>query len=280
MKNMLRRIPGKIPFRIIYIVFISLIFLGLCLVKTKYSIIGSALIAISIFLALIFALINSMKLESKDLKSFGIVFLIIIWFVIMVGSIGGTMINFIPKLYPGNENMIYNLFISASTALIASLIGVAGTYLGAVYGGTKAIEAVEKQLKKQDEEKLEKEKKDEIIAVRIITKLLKEEIIGNHDKLKERKFYSSIDKIRTDENYDVGLKTYHDSIKFDTFESIKYELIKYPSVKIVEEVIDLYGLLYFLVRNDSTINFINREKGNEKLFALERKINEVISQLE
>lgn len=278
MKDKLRQLLEKIPYKIIYIVLASLMILGLCLTKTKYSLFGSALMALTVLMVLFVMLIHTMKLAIKDLKNFGIGFLIIIWFIIVIGSIGSTMIVLIPKFYPQNESVMYNLYSTAITSLMTSIIGVAGTYLGAVYGGTKANEAVEKQLKKQDELKIEKEKKDEIIAARIITKLLKEEIIDNNVKLVEQGFYNSIEKIKENHKYYVGLSQLRGIIKFDTYESIKYELIRYPSVKIVEEVIELYGLFYFLIRYENNSQFTSKE--NEKLFSLKSKVNGIIEQLE
>ena len=70
---------------------------------------------------------------------------------------------------------------------------------------------------------------------------------------------------------------YHlkEKIKFDNYERIKFDLLKYADVRLVEEVIDLYNLFYILIRHSDIKEFTEEEYN--QIIQLEWKIKNILT---
>ena len=170
---------------------------------------------------------------------------------------------------------MYELYFSAFGSLVAAFIGVGGTYFGAIYGGKKALEAVQKQLDKQERDNINKNLENKKIVIRIITKFLKEELIDNRKVINEIHIFKYLSK---------GFKTQYEygknkmKIKLDDYNKIKYELVKYCEEVLVEEVIDVYELFYILLRYNDLMQL--NEKEYNKIKLLEDKLNNLIDKID
>lgn len=214
------------------------------------------------------------EVSYDDIGKIGFGILILAWYIFVVSLAGKLMIKHIPKHYVNNHSEMFDLYTASFTSAVSALIGILGTFYGAIYGGKKTLEAVEKQIIKQDEDNKFKEEENKKMLIRIITKFLKEEIIDNKNEINKTSIYGSLNK-----GFKVSL-TYNlkQKIKFDSYERIKYDLIKYTDVKLVEDVIDTYELLYLLVRY-SDLNQLN-EKEYYKLVKFKDKINNLLEQID
>ena len=229
---------------------------------------------IEIVIGAIFYLLFTLKQIIDDIGKIVIFMIFLGWAVISIATVGKLMVKYIPKEFPENTSEIFELFTSSFTTFIASSIGVLGTYFGAVYGGKKSLEGVEKQLKKQEEEYNNKKNEDKEMVIRIITKFLKEEIIDNNLCIERTSLY---EYIKRGHGVQYGYGGIKQGIKLDSYEKIKYELIKYPNEDLVESVIDLYELFYLLLRYDDLKEFDKKEF--KKIATIKLKTNEVLKKI-
>ncbi|MBU3193481.1 hypothetical protein [Clostridium algidicarnis] len=150
-------------------------------------------------------------------------------------------------------------------------IGLIGTLLGAIVGAFGSyfgtMKSLDKQMERENFIKVEQDKENKEIVMRIITKFLKEEIVDNKIIIEKEELYKHLTQgFGTQYGYNFRTK-----IKFDSYESVKFYLIKYSDEKMVEDIIDLYGLFYILVRY-TDINQLDEGEYN-KLIDLKCKIN-------
>ncbi|SQB33411.1 hypothetical protein [Clostridium cochlearium] len=253
----------------IYLLIASVISLFMAIyfiLKQKFNM-GISFIFIAI-ISCILSLILAKELKHL-LKLISLVVIINIEFI-MLGVIANSL-NFIFQ-----ENML-NFYGTILGSLIAGMLGIGGTIWGTKVGGKKAYEGsiavLKEEIKYQNGLKQEKEKENKKNVIRIVTKFLKNEIIKNRDRMEKISFYEHLQKgFGTQYTY-KGLE-----IVFDSYERVKYELIKYSDEKLVEEVIDLYDLLYMLDRYDD-INQLKEEE-YKKVFKLEYKIDNILKKIE
>lgn len=160
---------------------------------------------------------------------------------------------------------MYELYFSAFGSLLSAFIGVGATYFGAVYAGKKALEAVQKQLDKQETDNINKNLENKKIVIRIITKFLKEELIDNRKIIDENHIFEYLSKgFRTQYGYDQNkLK-----IKLDDYNQIKYELVKYCEEVLVEEVIDVYELFHILLSYNDFVQLTEKEYSKIKFLKI------------
>lgn len=274
MKNIIKKILDKIPFKIvtIFLMISFLISIGIAVFLNKG--LGLLILLIIYFLGIVEFILFSLKQVIDDMDKIIGSMAFVAWIVILVTGVGNAMIKYVPKYFPDNKEEMYQLYIASFTTIISATLGILGTYFGAIYGGKKSLEAVEKQIAKQEEDIRNKEKENKEIAIRIITKFLKEEILDNKNHIEDVNLYECIDN-------GFGTQYLHylnRKIKFDSYEEIKYELIKYTTEKLVEDVIDLYELFYLLARYND-LNKLN-EKEYNKLSNLEFKLENLIENIE
>jgi hypothetical protein len=180
----------------------------------------------------------------------------------------------VPKKFNTNADKMYELYFSTFSAIMSAMIAVGGTYFGAVYGGKKAIEVTEKQLNVQEEKEREKLMNNKQIAIRIITKLLKEEIKDNEQVIKEAGIFSKVKKGYGVQCSYAGLEK---KVSIENYDNIKYEIIKYCEEEIVEDVIDIYEMFYILLRHRD-LNEISK-KEFAKIVLLEGNLNKLLSKI-
>jgi ABC-type multidrug transport system fused ATPase/permease subunit len=277
MKEKFKVFINRIPYKKLVLISIIVFLLGF-FISIRYNAIFGAYVSFTgIFIAFILIMLYSLKFVIDDIEKFLGALLIVTWLLMSITFIGYLMLKYVPKFFPNkdNEKMMYELYTSSFTSLLAASVGIIGTYFGAIYGGRKSLEAVQKQIEKQENDEIKKEKENKEMVIRIITKFLKEEIINNKKQIEKTTEFYKYFNMGFNTRYGHGLKRY---LKFDGYEKIKYELIKYTDIKLVEDVIDLYELLYLLVRYD-TINELN-EKEYNKLKTLSNKFQELIKYID
>ena len=135
-------------------------------------------------------------------------------------------------------------------------------------------EAIRKNATAIEEEYNNKKNEDKEMVIRIITKFLKEEIIDNNLCIERTSLY---EYIKRGHGVQYGYGGIKQGIKLDSYEKIKYELIKYPNEDLVESVIDLYELFYLLLRYDDLKEFDKKEF--KKIATIKLKTNEVLKKI-
>jgi len=275
MKEKIKSILNKINFKKLTIALIVLLVASIWISIYVNFKIGVFIISGSMTGMLIEFILYSLKKMIDDIENIIGVFLAVAWFILVI-TLYGKLANFIiPRLFSENADKMYELYFSAFGSLVAAFIGVGGTYFGAIYGGKKALEAVQKQLDKQERDNINKNLENKKIVIRIITKFLKEELIDNRKVINEIHIFKYLSK---------GFKTQYEygknkmKIKLDDYNKIKYELVKYCEEVLVEEVIDVYELFYILLRYNDLMQL--NEKEYNKIKLLEDKLNNLIDKID
>ncbi|OPF51536.1 hypothetical protein BH721_01405 [Clostridium baratii] len=162
--------------------------------------------------------------------------------------------------------LIGNEYIGFIGAVVGAIVGAVGSYWG-------TMKSLDKQIKYNNDLKEKQDEEDKRIVINIIKKFLKEEILCNKTIIEEKQIYNYLYK-------GYGIQYGHEMsriIKFDSYESIKYDLMKYIDVKIVGDIVDLYDLFRILARYDD-LNKLDRIE-YDNLLLLKDKINNIISNL-
>lgn len=273
MKAKIKSFLNKVPFKKVTIVLIVGWVISIIIGLFVNANLGILFLSISFLVSMFFFVLATLKNIIDDINKIAGILLIIGWIIMIVFNYGKGMIKYIPKYFPNNTNEIYQLFISTFTTTISSAFGILGTYFGAIYGGKKSIEAVERQINKQEAENKKKEEENKKNVIRIITKFLKEEIIDNKLVIENTKIYEALEKgFGTQYGHDLSSK-----MKFNSYERIKYELIKYVDVELVEEVIDIYEMFYLLNRYSDINQLDKRDYG--RLLNLKGKIESFLNHI-
>ena len=275
MKEKIKSKINKINFKKLTIALIVLLVASIWISIYVNFKIGVFIISGSMTGMLIEFILYSLKKMIDDIENMIGIFLAIAWFILVI-TLYGKLANFIiPRLFSENADKMYELYFSAFGSLVAAFIGVGGTYFGAIYGGKKALEAVQKQLDKQESDNINQNFENKKIVIRIITKFLKEELIDNRKVINEIHIFKYLSK---------GFKTQYEygknkmKIKLDDYNKIKYELVKYCEEVLVEEVIDVYELFYILLRYNDLMQL--NEKEYNKIKLLEDKLNNLIDKID
>ncbi|WP_152668150.1 hypothetical protein [Clostridium cylindrosporum] len=214
----------------------------------------------------------TIKSVYKDITKIAVVLFMFTYFIFLVISFGKFMIWIVPKYFPNEKEVIYNLFSTSFSALITAIIGFIAVYFGAVYGGNKATENMERQFQVEKENQEKIEEKNKKVLTNTIAKLIKEEVQHNAILIYNTHFFQYLDKgYGTQYGYN-----FNEELKFYDYNKIKYELIKYYELNIVEEVIDLYSLFYILSRNKD-INQLT-EKEYIKMTSLDEKLKNFLKE--
>lgn len=129
----------------------------------------------------------------------------------------------------------------------AALLGLGGTLIGAYVGARfaykGAIDAVTKQIEYQNKQS-EREMIQQVhVAIGIIARFLWKEIEYNCEKLDGTNCYISKNIFSNDTPKQYGISNI--LLKFDEFEKVKFELLKYKS-KTVKDIFDIYDKFYLL----------------------------------
>lgn len=270
-KENMKKILNKIPYKKINIWLGIILVLGF-IVGILYDVdIGAIIMIADIYLFSIMFFIYSIKNMIDDIDK--VILLVgFVFVVFMVTSLLGQVISwYVPKFFKANQDNMFQLFINSFSNIIPAFLGVFGSYLGAVYGGNKAIEATERQLAKQEEYENKKRKEDEKYINSVILNLIKFELEVNYSKV----WISS-------KKPDGGNR----AILFKEYDQAKYILLQNPS-PIVKEINKMYmlfkefSLLDLEVKNDFYTDIINRiakEKSilDEMFNNLEKHYNELI----
>lgn len=270
-KLIAKNLLNKINFKITNYILCPFIPIGLIMLLFNYEIIrslGKLILSVTVLLLLIVFLLFSIKTIIDDIDKVFYALLVLAFFILVfIAStiVVSKIIYLVVPLYykEGNEE-VTSLLFSTYSSVIAAVIGIGGTYFAAIYGGKKSIETTKLQLEQQAKNDEQKKKDDERFALKIISKLLIQEINYNLNILNSINFFSAIEtfKVSTPLNGIVC------QLKFDVYNNTKYELIKYSSKdSLVENVIDVYGILESLTKY-SDANF---EVGDDFLRFLELK---------
>lgn len=257
----------------IMVVGIIIAFLGKTNDIYLLKILGIILILGDLILMFLEMVLYQLKTLIDDIgKIFFSIVCVAFYFYIVISY--GTLINKIVPNFPEYKNEMMQLFIYSFTGIIPAFVGVVATYFAAIHGGKKAMEATEKQLDAQAEKEKDRLKKNKSIAIRIIVKLLKEEIEDNVKCLKKAQLLEQKKIYKSNHEY-VAIKQY---LKFVDYDNVKYEIIKYSDEDIVEEVIDIYEIFRIFARHDN----LNEMGGKEfnKITKLEQKYNSFLKKIE
>ena len=135
-------------------------------------------------------------------------------------------------------------WIAIITNVVIAFMGIAGTFGAAIYGGKKTMESVKEQynLMIQDEMSKDKKRKDEILMY--ISKFLKNEMEYNYNVLCKWKLFDYID-----EGYGTQFgfpEKKEEKLMLETYDKMKFELIKYAGNAIINEIIYIYDCLDLL----------------------------------
>ncbi|MHB9947429.1 hypothetical protein CF095_19020 [Clostridium botulinum] len=209
----------------------------------------------------------------NQLKTFLImvfcVILTIIAFILL-----GIIVNSLSEIFKKDMLGFYGSILGS---VIAGILGIGGAIYGAKVGSKEsykgAMDTVSKQIEYQNNLKVKQNEENKEIVIKIITKFLKQEIINNKIVVEKTAIYDYLAKgFGTQYGYDFKNK-----IKFDSYQSIKYDLIKYNNENLVGYIIDLYDLFYLLVRY-TDINQLDEDEYN-KLIHLKPRINNTIDRI-
>lgn len=265
----------KINFGVVTISLLTLFVLSLILLWTGNKDIGPMIFILVIIAAFFFSMAYLFKKIIDDIETIIFFFAIVVTYMSFIIWIGNLVHKLVPQFYPTDTSEMYNLYTNSINTFISSGIGISGTLLGALYGGKKSLEVAERQFSKQNEDNEIRKEENRRMVIRIITKFLKEEIIDNKIIFEKKNFYETINGGFGTQRLYNGWK---DKVKFDSYENIKYELIKFANERLVEDVIDLYGVLYIFARYDDIKEL--DEKEFNKLAKLELLINGVIEKID
>lgn len=122
--------------------------------------------------------------------------------------------------------------------VITSAIGL----LGAVIGGMITARATKKQIEEEREQYKREKKESQQLNVKIVRTFLMNEINHNVSELQ-----SLSHALSNDHSYFNNSYTFNKKFRFDEFDKVKYELLKYPSLTI-KTTIELYQAFYLLDR--------------------------------
>jgi hypothetical protein len=155
------------------------------------------------------------------------------------------------------------VLISSASGLIGAIVGAIASYIGA----GKQIKYQRDQLKKEQFEQLE-------IAIGIIARFLWREIDYNCEILDGKAKMLSTDRFIKEYKEQFGLSS--ELIKFEEFNKVKYDLVKYKS-GIVKDILDIYDKFYILsVRQDIKSLSDNEFKWVRDLYIVNERIRKKI----
>lgn len=279
-KGFIKKCIDKINFKKTTIaLFIPFILSFIFILITK-NLVFLIIFLISSFALLILGFLKWLRAIIDDINKivFGIISTLIIvtsltTIIIFLSKIAHWMV---PIYYSDPEDdKIYDLIFNTYSGVIAAVIGIAGTYFGAVYGGKKSIEATKIQLEQQAKDNETIRKNNERFALKIISKLLSQEINNNFDILSKNSYFNKI----TINNANYYYSSIANELKFEIYNNTKYELIKYAeNDSLVEEVIDVYGLLEIVTRYTNLKDMNKKDKG--RVLHLKNKMTHLIDSIE
>lgn len=174
-----------------------------------------------------------------------------------------------------NNNIISNLASGTAGALIGAIIGAIGSYFG-----SKKI--MMDQFKHEENKiKLENANKKELL-VKVISKVLKQEITNNLDIIKEWNLSSSAEE-KLNDFKNTGIpqqylcKDNYNKIRTNIYEEIKWEIMKYSDDLLILKIIEIYNDFYMIKRGfdlkDMNLNEI------ERVTTIEKRIHKVLNEL-
>lgn len=253
-KGFIKKWIDKINFKKTTILLIIPFILSFLLILITKSLVFLIIFLISSLGLLILGFLKWLRTIVDDIDKivFGIISTLIIvtsltTLIIFLSKIAHWMV---PIYYSNPEDdKIYDLIFNTYSGVIAAGIGILGTYFAAIYGGKVSMETTKLQLEQQAKDSENRRKENEKFALKIISKLLIQEIKYNIDMLNSFSFFVLINKSKRDKS----LKDLANQLKFDVYNNTKYELIKYSSNdSLVEEVIDVYGILQLISKYPDT----------------------------
>lgn len=158
--------------------------------------------------------------------------------------------------------------------VITVLATLLGAWVGGKYSYKGAMDAVSKQIQNQTALLKAEEIKNGEVALKIITKLLWNEIDYNCRMFDGKNKSFSTDWLLRGKPTQYGYGTM--KFVFEDYNQIKYELLKYNS-EIVQDVIEVYNKM-FLLSTHQDFNELSQEEFNrvKNLYELKSKIKNFV----
>ncbi|HBI6976341.1 hypothetical protein QTH27_13725 [Clostridium perfringens] len=171
------------------------------------------------------------------------------------------------------NNIMSNLISGAGGAFIGAIIGAFGSYFG-----SKKI-MMEQFKHEENKIKIENENKKKLL-IKVVSRFLTQEIKDNLDVIKSLNLSESI-KSKLDDLKKTGIPQQYfckgDFIKFNRYEEIKWELMKYSDDLLILEIIEIYNDFYIIERGFEIKNMKLNEV--ERISNTEKRINKILNEL-
>ena len=151
------------------------------------------------------------------------------------------MVTIINTFFGGNKEM-YQYYSSLIAGVFSASLGIAGSYMGAVIGGKKAIESSKMQIDNQEKIIAEKLKEKEKYIISMIIEFIKPEIEYNYNVT------GIIDTLN------IHLLDNRE-LEFEEYEKIKYRLLEHPI-----ELVKTVNSLYLLFKSWNKVKHIDTSK--------------------
>ncbi|MDU7365404.1 hypothetical protein [Clostridium sp.] len=247
----IKNLLSKLRINEVLIISIILAIPTTIIVLVTKNLIVSYIFILLFIIIFIFAILFITKKLIDDINKIIISFLFFALITFIVTFITVVLSKFaywiVPMYHSGpQDDKVYDLVFNTYTSIIAAVIGIAGTYLGAIYGGKKALEVTKIQLDQQHKENKNTIEENKKYALKIITKLLTQEIEMNYIRI------LGIAVHLQDLKEDFPLTSLHNNFRFEVYNNTKYELIKYSNNNsLFDEVIEVYSSLELLISYDN-----------------------------
>ncbi|MDI9215962.1 hypothetical protein [Clostridium tertium] len=186
-------------------------------------------------------------------------------------------------LYSFTSSSIVNIdasnkeyFFLIFTSIFTSIFGLLGTLIGTYISGKKSADLVKMEFIHNKNDKLEELEKNKEFSLKIIKKLLSQELNNNFNFLNRCNLFASL----KNKNYNHSLsKPFKDGLEFNVYDNVKFELIKYPTNdELIENILKVYGLLQELTKYDRVKDIIDKEYN--KFIKLEYLITNIITTID
>ncbi|WP_195430958.1 hypothetical protein [Clostridium sp. D46t1_190503_E9] len=186
-------------------------------------------------------------------------------------------------LYSFTSSSIVNIdasnkeyFFLIFTSIFTSIFGLLGTLIGTYISGKKSADLVKMEFIHNKNDKLEELEKNKEFSLKIIKKLLSQELKNNFNFLNRCNLFASL----KNKNYNHSLsKPFKDGLEFNVYDNVKFELIKYPTNdELIENILKVYGLLQELTKYDRVKDIIDKEYN--KFIKLEYLITNIITTID
>jgi len=168
---------------------------------------------------------------------------------------------------------------------LSLIIGIGGTLLGAIMGALGSYLSSKKILQEQfsrEERKIDIEQQNKKkLLIRVISTILKQEIINNQDGMPLNMCNSIKEKLEIVKTKGIAqqyrVADIDNRIKVDMYEEMKWELMKYSGDPMILDIIELYNDFYLIKRGFDI--YTMKVKEIERISTLEDRIIELLDKL-